>query len=106
MSLTYTRQDTFTCNKLPNSNIFIAGGNPNSTRWEIRGGTGGAVSDGTLQATRYDHRAEVQTDTGNVLIVGGGGSANTWELRSNTGALVSNGSLNGTRSGGHSMTQY
>ena len=70
------------------------------------------MSSGSLQATRYDHRAEVQSDTGNVLIVGGGaecfilGSQDTWELRSSTGGLVSNGSLNKSRPGAHTETEY
>jgi ATP-dependent protease Clp ATPase subunit len=59
-----------------------------------------------LQATRYDHRTEVQADTSNILIVGGGGSSNTWELRSSNGSFLNSGSLNNTRSGGHTMTQY
>ena len=95
-----------TCNKLPNDNIFIAGGSWSPGTWEIRNSTGGLVSNGNLWASRDGHNAELQSDTGNVLITGGTVSQGTWELRSGTGALVSSGNLSGLHDGGHTTTEY
>lgn len=102
----WVQRDEHTCNKLPNGNIFIAGGAWGPGSWEIRSSTGALVSTGTLWASRNGHNAELQSDTGNVLITGGSVSQGTWELRSGTGALVSSGNMAGLHDPGHSLAEY
>jgi WD40 repeat protein len=107
-TLSSSHDSGFTCSRLQNGNVFIAGGTSSfAANWEIRDVSGALIpgGTGTLWASRQGHKAAVQSDTGNILITGGLLSSGTWELRASNGAYVNNGSLSAIHTTGHSLTE-
>ena len=110
-TLASTRDDGFTCDRLQNGNVFIAGGTASfAGNWEIRDTNGAHITSTgstgvTLWASRQDHGAAVQSDTGNILLTGGFQSSGTWELRASNGTYVNSGTLTAIHTSGHSLTE-
>ena len=78
------------------NNNLAAGGGASPSTWEIRNSSGGFVSGGNWNRSRWNH-CGVTLTTGNVFLAGGTIAPSNWEIRNSSGALVSSGSVNATR---------